>query len=337
MATIRALLFSSALALAASASATPVDPALYSQLQWRLLGPFRAGWAEMIQGVPDKPNTYLFGASGGGIWRTDDAGQTWTSLFDRGGSSAIGAIAIAPSNPNVIYAGGGHPSRAMTCRRAVGIYKSTDGGAHLDQPRARRYALRRPHLGQSHRSEHRPRRRRRPLLRCKRGTRNLPFDRRRQDLEENAVRRQPDWRRRSRRRPAHPNIVFASPGTARNWPWLSYFTPIEGEGSAIYNSLDGGATWQTSGRRNWPKGKLGRIGLAATRKAASSALRRHRFRRPTAACGAPMTAAPTGAVNAEKAYASYYFNRVTVDPKNPDVVYLTGQSMRRCDQAGALA
>ena len=60
----------------------------------------------MIQGIPARPNSFYFGASAGGIWRTDDAGQTWASLFDQGGSSAIGAIAIAPSNPEIIYARG---------------------------------------------------------------------------------------------------------------------------------------------------------------------------------------------------------------------------------------
>jgi len=71
-------------ALSGAAAAAPLDPALYSSLHWRLLGPFRAGWAEMIQGIPTKLDTYYFGASGGGVWRTDDAGQTWTSLFDGG-------------------------------------------------------------------------------------------------------------------------------------------------------------------------------------------------------------------------------------------------------------
>ena len=112
MASIRAQLFAtlgSVLLVAGTASAAPVDPRLYDSLHWRLLGPFRAGWAEMIEGVPSKPDTFYFGASGGGVWRTDDAGNTWTSVFDRGGSSAIGAIAIAPSVPNIIYAGGGPP------------------------------------------------------------------------------------------------------------------------------------------------------------------------------------------------------------------------------------
>ena len=98
---IAALLLSSTLVCAPAAAGT-VDPALYSTLHWRLLGPFRAGWAEMIEGVPGKPESFFFGASGGGVWRTDDAGQTWTSLFDKGPSSAIGALARAPTQPNLI-------------------------------------------------------------------------------------------------------------------------------------------------------------------------------------------------------------------------------------------
>ena len=124
---IAALLLSGA-AMSSAASAAPVDPSLYSSLRWRLLGPFRAGWAEMIEGVPSKPNTFYFGASGGGVWKTDDAGRTWTSLFDKGGSSAIGAIAIAPSNPNVIYVGGGQPEPRYDDQSGRGVYKSSDGG-----------------------------------------------------------------------------------------------------------------------------------------------------------------------------------------------------------------
>ncbi|HZU51517.1 MAG TPA: hypothetical protein VE968_06550, partial [Sphingomicrobium sp.] len=123
-----ALLLISAATIDARASASAVDPALYSSLHWRLLGPFRAGWAEMIQGIPGKPNSFIFGASGGGVWRTDDAGQTWSSLFDKGSSSAIGAIAVAPSNPNVIYIGGGQPEPRYDVESGRGVYKSTDGG-----------------------------------------------------------------------------------------------------------------------------------------------------------------------------------------------------------------
>ena len=60
------------------------SPALWSDLHWRLVGPFRGGWAEMVEGVPSRPDTFFFGAAGGGIWRTDDAGRTWRSVFDHG-------------------------------------------------------------------------------------------------------------------------------------------------------------------------------------------------------------------------------------------------------------
>src|SRR5207248_1822145 len=123
-----ALITVAGLAGGSEARAATVDPRLYSQMHWRLVGPFRAGWAEMIQGVPGKPETYYFGASGGGVWRTDDAGRTWSSLFDKGSSSAIGAIAIAPSNPDVIYVGGGQPEPRYDVEAGRGVYRSTDGG-----------------------------------------------------------------------------------------------------------------------------------------------------------------------------------------------------------------
>src|SRR5437764_766158 len=125
---LTALVTIAGVAGATETSAAPVDPRLYSQMHWRLVGPFRAGWAEMIQGVPSKSDTFYFGASGGGVWRTDDAGLTWTSLFDKGSSSAIGAIAIAPSNPDVIYVGGGQPEPRYDVEAGRGVYKSIDGG-----------------------------------------------------------------------------------------------------------------------------------------------------------------------------------------------------------------
>src|SRR5438132_13508046 len=123
-----ALVAAAAVVGGSQSTSAPVDSRLYSQMHWRLVGPFRAGWAEMIQGIPSKPETFYFGASGGGVWRTDDAGRTWASLFDHSPSSAIGAIAVAPSNPDVIYAGGGQPEPRYDVQSGRGVYKSTDGG-----------------------------------------------------------------------------------------------------------------------------------------------------------------------------------------------------------------
>ena len=117
-------------AAAAGESAFPVDPALYQALQWRNIGPFRAGRTTAVAGVPDQPATFYIGSSGGGVWKSSDAGRSWQNVsdgfFDVG---AIGALAVAPSDPKVIYAGTGEASiRGQTTSPGDGVYKSTDAG-----------------------------------------------------------------------------------------------------------------------------------------------------------------------------------------------------------------
>src|SRR6185312_3808162 len=117
-------------AFAAAAAGQSVDPALYQALKWRNIGPFRAGRTTAVAGVPAQPNTFYIGSSGGGVWKTTDAGTTWHNIsdgfFDVG---AIGAIAVAPSNPEVIYVGTGEASiRGQTTSPGDGVYKSTDAG-----------------------------------------------------------------------------------------------------------------------------------------------------------------------------------------------------------------
>src|SRR3954470_14858194 len=115
-----------ALALAIGAPSSlfaQVDPADYAALRWRSIGPFRAGRVSAGAVDPSDANTYYFGTPGGGIWKTTNAGQTWTAIFDRTGMASIGALAIAPSNPRILYAGTGEETRGD------GVYRSADGGA----------------------------------------------------------------------------------------------------------------------------------------------------------------------------------------------------------------
>jgi photosystem II stability/assembly factor-like uncharacterized protein len=95
---------------------------LFPGLKWRLIGPFRAGRVSAVGGVPGDPNTFYFGTPGGGIWKTTDGGQVWNPIFDSVRVPSIGALAVAPSNTNVIYAGTGEQTKGK------GIYRSNDAG-----------------------------------------------------------------------------------------------------------------------------------------------------------------------------------------------------------------
>jgi hypothetical protein len=96
-----------ALSLNIFTAAQTVPPALLSGLQWRLIGPFRGGRVASVTGVTGGGSVFYFGAVDGGVWKTTDAGVTWTPIFDGQPIASIGAIAVAPSNPNVLYAGSG--------------------------------------------------------------------------------------------------------------------------------------------------------------------------------------------------------------------------------------
>ena len=116
-----------------SPSATPaapgtVDQKLFGGMKWRPIGPFRGGRALAIEGVPDEPNTYYFGAVAGGVWKTIDGGANWSPLFDKESISSIGAIAVAPSDHNVVYVGTGECAPRGNITYGNGVYKSIDAG-----------------------------------------------------------------------------------------------------------------------------------------------------------------------------------------------------------------
>src|SRR5579864_1860253 len=106
-------------------SAQTVDPNLFAGIRWRLIGPFRGGKATMVSGVPGNPAVYYMGTAGSGVWKTVDGGQVWTCVSDSVRLTAIGAVAVAPSQPNTVYAG-------ASTGPAAGLYRSTDGGEHWD-------------------------------------------------------------------------------------------------------------------------------------------------------------------------------------------------------------
>ena len=323
------------LALAACVSLANAAESL-PDLQWRLLGPFRAGWGTMTVGIADQPDTFLFGAAGGGVWKTVNSGRTWLPIFDGvSPSSSIGAIAIAASDPDVIYVGTGQPEPRYDIAAGDGVYKSVDGGKHwshlglattrhigaiLVDPRAAGTLLVGA-LGHMFGANSE-----RGVFRSNDGGATWS-----QTLAINADTGVVDLAAD----PTNPDRVYAAAWQARNYPWLSYFKPIRGPGSAIYASNDGGKSWSQLGGAGWPKGELGRIGLAVTHTAQGT---RIYASIDAENLGGLFRSDDGGAhwqkVNDAAAVTSWYESRMTVAPDNPDGIYIVGQSLHFSRDAG---
>jgi photosystem II stability/assembly factor-like uncharacterized protein len=264
MKSTRAVLISSfivCLLFLPSVTGAQTDPQMMAGMRWRLIGPFRGGRAISAAGVPSQPDTYFFGAVGGGVWKTTDSGRTWQPIFDRQPIASIGAIAVAPSNPNIIYAGSGEADMRSDSSFGDGMYKSVDGGKSWQ------------HIG----------------LEDTRQIGRIVVDAHNADIVlvaalghgygpngERGVFRSSDgghsWEKVLYRDEntgaidlavddANPQTVFASLWNARRPPWSTY-PPLEGAGSGIYKSTDGGRTWTALNGGGLPEGQLGRIGLA---------------------------------------------------------------------------
>ncbi len=304
-------------------------------LHWRLIGPLRGGWGEMVEGIPSRPDSFWFGAAGGGAWRSDDAGRTWRPMFDQGPSAPIGALAIAPSAPDTVYIGAGQPEVRYDTAGGAGVFRTDDGGRSwrslgLASSRAIGRILVHPRdpnrvlvaaLGNVFASGGE-----RGVFRSDDGGAHwrLTLD---PGPEAGAVDLAAD--------PADPNLVFAAVWQARQYPWQSYFTPVAGPASGVYKSTDGGASWTRVTGGGWPAGDIGRISLAATR--AAGAPRVYAVVNSEGAGGLYRSddgGATWTRVNDEEAFTSDYASRVTVAPNDPDTVYLVGQSIRRCTAGG---
>jgi len=114
--------------LAGVAGAQQLTPELFKELHWRNVGPFRGGRTRACAGVPGEPNVFYMGQVNGGVWKSDDYGRTWTPIFDSQPTGSIGAIAVAPSDANIIYAASGEGLQRPDLSVGNGIYKSTDAG-----------------------------------------------------------------------------------------------------------------------------------------------------------------------------------------------------------------
>jgi photosystem II stability/assembly factor-like uncharacterized protein len=304
--------------LLATTATAQLDPRLFQELKWRSIGPFRGGRTVAAVGIAGQPNVFYIGVNNGGVWRTNDAGRIWTPIFDDQPSGSIGAIAIAPSDPNVIYVGSGEGLQRPDLATGDGIYRSGDGGKTWTH-----YGLRDgqqiPMIAVDPRDPNRlfvavlghpyGANAERGIFRSTDGGKT--FDKvLYRDENTGAIDVAID--------PSDPRVVYAALWEQRMGPWENgVFT---GPGSGVYKSTDGGTTWK---QLTLPVEKLGRVGLEVC-----AADPKRLYAIVDAKNGGLYRSTDAGEswslVNnkAEIWERGGDFNEVRADPKNPDVLYV---------------
>ncbi len=308
----------------------------YSDMKWRLIGPYRAGWGTMAEGIPNNPNTFYFGGAGGGVWKTIDAGRTWQPLMQNESASAVGALAIAPSNPNIIYVGTGQVALRYDNLEGDGVFKTTDGGknwinAGLKDTKYIGKILVDPHdpnkvlvaaLGHIYGDS-----KERGIYLSTDGGKSWNHTLFIND-STGAVDMAYDM--------SKPNIIYAALWQLRSRPWLDYFIPQRGYSSGIFKSIDGGLHWKKLKNKGIPKQPLGRIGLAVGQNTSAKII----YATIDADSGkSGFYSSSDGGnewklVNKDSELVSSYFSRVTVDPTNLSTVYVMGKSIHKSTDGG---
>jgi photosystem II stability/assembly factor-like uncharacterized protein len=318
------------------ACAQPFGPELYSGLRWRMIGPFRGGRTVAASGVPGQPNVFYIAANNGGVWKSTDAGRVWKPIFDDQDTGSVGALAVAPSDPRIIYVGSGEGLQRPDLSVGDGIYKSTDAGQtwqHLalrdaqqisaiivdphDPRRVFAAALGHPYGPNPERGVFRSTDGgatwQKVLYKDENtGAVDLAFD------------------------PSNAQTVYAVLWAARQAPW-EIGESFKGPGSGLFKSTDGGSTWQplTAGLPTVSEG-LGRIGIAI---APSDPRRMY----------ALVDAKEGGVYRSDDAGANWRrishdervwgrgsdFAGIRVDPKDKDVIYIANTSTYRSIDGGA--
>ena len=315
-----------------SFSQQTIDPKTFEGIKWRLIGPFRGGRSLTAVGVVSQPNTYYFGAVSGGVWKTTDGGLSWDPLFDKQNISSIGSIAVADSDPNVIYVGTGEACIRGDISYGDGVYKSVDAGktwaniglrdsrhiasviVHPTQPDIAFVAA----LGHVY-----GRNQERGIFRTRDGGRtwekvlyindrtggiDVVFD------------------------PQNPHVLFAA-------MWEGYRTPWSlnsgGEKSGLYRSGDDGTTWKRIEGNGFPEGQLGRIGVSVAGGDSNIV-----YALIEAKKGGLYRSDDGGEkwslINDDRRFRqrAWYFTHVWADPKNPNTVYTANTGLYRSIDGG---
>jgi photosystem II stability/assembly factor-like uncharacterized protein len=335
-----------ALALLAAAfglCAQPFTPKLYQAMRWRQIGPFRAGRVTAVAGIPGNAAIYYMGTPGGGLWKTIDGGVVWFPIFDRiRSTSSIGAVSVAPSNPNIVYVGTGDVSMVGgSVNFGDGVYKSTDAGKtwqHIGLEETEHIGNlwidpRDPNtvvvaaLGRTYSKNAQ-----RGIFKTTDGGKTW-----RQTLAKDDVTGAVDLAFA----PGNPKVGYCA--IMEHYTRPGARAAIESTGTAgVYKTTDGGDTW-TQLTEGLPGGRLGRIGVATdiSGQTVFAIVAGGGFGGGGGAAGsgglyksADGGAHWTRSTPDTRITGSGYFSRVFLDPRNSNVVYVAQTSLYRSDDGG---
>lgn len=313
-----------------------VDTSAFGALSWRNLGPQRGGRSVAVAGSASRPQEYWMGTTGGGVFKTTDGGDSWAPMSDRYFGGTIGAIAVAESNPDIVYVGGGeYPIRGNTSH-GDGVYKTTDGGrtwSYLGLVETRHISKIKIHpknpdivyvgaLG--------------PVFSTTNPNRGV----------FKSIDGGKTWRKILDRPgndstgvvelvmdPSDPDVLYAGLWEAYRKPWLMN---SGGPGSGIFKTTNGGTTWTELTRNpGLPKGVIGNIGIAV-----SPANPKRVWAVVEADSGGVFRSDDAGATwtrtNEERKLRqrAWYYSRVFADPKNENAVYVLNVDWFRSDDGG---
>jgi photosystem II stability/assembly factor-like uncharacterized protein len=329
---------------AAPGQAAPAPAALAPEaeaikgLKWRAIGPTNnAGRVSEIVGVPGDPSTFYVGGAAGGLFKTTNGGVTWKAIFDDQPNVSIGAVAIAPSDPNVLYVGTGEGNPRNSASFGEGMFKSVDGGDHWtrigleDTGKIARVVVdpKNPDvvyvaaLGHTWGPSEQ-----RGLFKTTDGGRTWTKILYKNDLtgcSDVAI------------DPTNANIVYAGMYTHRRWAW--YFESGGGE-TAVYKSVDGGATWtRLSGPENTrglPKGPMDRIGIAVARSNPGIVYVISETKDEGMLWRSEDAGATWRTVNRDPNinFRPFYYSDIRVDPVDPNTVYSLSGSLLKSEDGG---
>src|SRR5438876_2430903 len=317
-------------------SAAQFNPNLFQEMRWRMIGPFRGGRTVAAAGIPAQPNVFYIGVNNGGVWKTTDFGQTWSPIFDNQPTQSIGALAIAPSDPKIIYVGSGEGLRRPDLSTGDGIYKSSDAGQtwqHLglrdgqqigsiavdprDPNRVFVAVLGHPYGPNPERG----------LFRSLDGGATWQKVRYK---DENTAPIQVVFA------PNDSQTVYAVMWASRRPPWTvggSY----DGPGSGLYKSTDGGEHWRqlTQGLPTWEQ-KLGRIGIGIAPSNPKKIYALVDSDKETGLYVSSDAGESWQRVNTEERITGRGsdFAEVKVDPRNEDTIYVANTSTYRSTDGG---